>query len=512
MTKSKIGILTALAGFLTYLILGSGLHGDDLSTIAQFSNWTFFEWITPNPVRQEIFLLSYPSYILFFGAYWLFGSNFEYLYDFIKIIMHLFFLWCSFNFFKDYLSKDRALIAALIFILNPVHDATTYWYMCLPYLFSTSLILLAHKIVRLNFLKTGFLICLLGAFSFYSSPPYVVGLSILFLFDRSFKKFFMFLIPGLIYCTFYIVIGSFTEGVERRVNSSLEVMDVMQNFLLQPITMFDSLFGPSFILKIISSIQSISVSGVMISLLAALYIANLFKKLSAPATMNKQLLLSVCLILVLSFAMYAFTGLYNHSPFNLGNRSTLYGSLLFAIMLATYIPSKKIGALILVSLFILPSVGLSQHWKEWNQTQKVILNQIEKNISLSSVEADSMIFIKNNLYSKLGSYSHIEFLIMPWTLKALSPNQSKMVALTNYLEIKDENTLIDKKWGHEINLSKIIYIYDSDTAIILRVSHDELLSKLNQQPKIIRHWIQFLEGTKMHNFLVSMYPRIEYIF
>ncbi len=61
MTKSKIGILTALAVFLTYLILGSGLHGDDLSTIAQFSNWTFFEWITPNPVRQEIFLLSYPS-------------------------------------------------------------------------------------------------------------------------------------------------------------------------------------------------------------------------------------------------------------------------------------------------------------------------------------------------------------------------------------------------------------------------------------------------------------------
>ena len=109
------------------------------------------------------------------------------------------------------------MIAALIFILNPVHDATTYWYMCLPYLFSTSLILLAHKIVRLNFLKTGFLICLLGAFSFYSSPPYVIGLSILFLFDRSFKKFFIFLPLLLDLCKqtsmWYLVISSLKSSL-----------------------------------------------------------------------------------------------------------------------------------------------------------------------------------------------------------------------------------------------------------------------------------------------------------
>ena len=35
MIKSKIGILIALVGFLVYLILGTGLHGDDLATIAQ---------------------------------------------------------------------------------------------------------------------------------------------------------------------------------------------------------------------------------------------------------------------------------------------------------------------------------------------------------------------------------------------------------------------------------------------------------------------------------------------
>ncbi len=512
MTKSKIGIPIALVGFVIYLILGTGLHGDDLSTIAQFSNWTFVEWITPNPEKQEIFLLAYPSYILFFWAYWLFESNFDYLYDAIKIIMHLFFLGCSYNFFKNYISKDRASIAAIIFVLNPIHDATTYWYMCLPYLFSTSLILLAHQLIRSNFLKTGFLICFLGAFSFYSSPPYIIGLSILFLFEKNIKKFFVFLIPGLMYCVFYLSMGSFTEGVERRVNYSLEMVNVMQNFLLQPITMLDSFIGPSFALKIISSIQSISILGLIISALIALYIGKLFKKLSPPAAMNKQLVLSVCFVLTISFTIYAFTGLYNHSPFNLGNRSTLYGSMLFAIIFASYIPSKKIGSLILLFLFILPSVGLSQHWKEWNQTQKLIVGQVESNISLNNVATDSMIFIKNNFYSKLGSYSHIEFLIMPWTLKALSPKQTKMIALTNYLQIKDENTLIDKKWGNEIHLAEKIYIYDSQTNIIFKVTHDELRLQVNQQPKIIRHWIQFLEGTKFHNFLISIYPRINYIF
>ena len=67
MTKRKLGIMIALVGFLVYLILGTGLHGDDLATIAQFSNWTFEEWIIPNPARQEIFLLPFHLTYLFFG-------------------------------------------------------------------------------------------------------------------------------------------------------------------------------------------------------------------------------------------------------------------------------------------------------------------------------------------------------------------------------------------------------------------------------------------------------------
>ena len=133
-------------------------------------------------------------------------------------------------------------------------------------------------------------------------------------------------------------------------------------------------------------------------------------------------------------------------------------------------------------------------------------------ISLNKIPADSLIFVKGNLYSKLGSYSHIEFLIMPWTLKALSPNNTEMIALTNYLEINENKKLIDKKWGSSIDLPINLFLYDSKTNLLLPISKEELALELSNQPKLFRHWIQFLEGTAAHNILISIYPRIGYIF
>jgi hypothetical protein len=511
--KSKLLFLVVITSFLIYLILGTGLHGDDLSTIVQFSDWSFLEWVTPNPVRQEIFLLSFPSYLLFFWAYWLFENNFYLLYDLIKILMHLFFLWSSYQFFKNYIPRDRAIIASIIFILNPIHDATIYWYMCLPYLFSTSLILVAHKLINSNYLKAGSLICALGAFSFYSSPPYILGLSVIFLIERNYKKFLIFLIPGITYIFFYIGMKIFTQGVERRFDISLGFENIIQNLFLQPITMIDSFIGPGYFLKIISSIHSISIVGLVISIILGVYANNFFKRLTPSSHFkDKKLLTAVCLVLIISFAMYSITGLYNHSPFNLGNRSTLYGSLVFAVIFSYFIPARKTGSLIFLIFFIIPSVGLSEHWKEWNQNQLTVTHQVKNHSLLSSLPLDSLVFVKGNFYSELGAYSHIEFLIMPWTLKAMTPEGSQMIALTNYIEINEMGVIIDKKWSKQINLSNNLFIYDSNNNSLVQISKDDLISQLGNQPKIIRHWIQLLEGTKAHEILISVYPRISYIF
>jgi hypothetical protein len=101
---------------------------------------------------------------------------------------------------------------------------------------------------------------------------------------------------------------------------------------------------------------------------------------------------------------------------------------------------------------------------------------------------------------------------MPWTLKALSPNNTEMIALTNYLEINENKKLIDKKWGSSIDLPINLFLYDSKTNLLLPISKEELTLELSNQPKLFRHWIQFLEGTAAHNILISIYPRIGYIF
>ena len=70
MTKSKNGMLIALVGFLAYLILGTGLHGDDFAIIAQFADWSFEDWIIPDPAQQGINLSILRIFFLGVLAIW----------------------------------------------------------------------------------------------------------------------------------------------------------------------------------------------------------------------------------------------------------------------------------------------------------------------------------------------------------------------------------------------------------------------------------------------------------
>ena len=71
--------------------------------------------------------------------------------------------------------------------------------------------------------------------------------------------------------------------------------------------------------------------------------------------------------------MYALTGLYSHSAFNLGNRSTVYGSLLIAFLLVSFLPANKKSVIFLLIIFLAPVFGLSDHWKSWNVHQRTII-------------------------------------------------------------------------------------------------------------------------------------------
>ena len=495
---------------LSYLILGVGLHGDDYAEINRMNGIGLWEFLNPQ-IGMEVSGL--PNYYTFAWAFTVLGFEHQWLYDVIKIIVHALSIYLIYTFAKDYFSLDRAFLFSLIFVLYPLHDTTNYWYCTLFYTIIPAIILYAHSLIRKNRISTGLLLLFLGTMWHYASPPYVFGMAMVFIFEKKIKKAVLFSIPGFVYTFYYFWIKLSYPGVERRLNPDLEILSFIKNMLLQFVSFIESAIGPSYWLKVFYSINSISFISLISVLIITIYLFKI-PILSQVKKINKPLLFGFIIVALLSFGMFALTGLYSHSAFNLGNRTTIYGSLLIAFLLATLLPANKKSIVILLLIFVVPVFGLSDHWKSWNIHQKTIIENIQQNPSLKNVDKNSTLLVTGNLYSKLGPFSHIEFFSMPWHVGAIFDNYAKsrkIVALTPYTSFKNE-LLIDEKYGLNYPLLNKIYVYDSVDDSVKEINKSNVNELIQQQSNELRHWIQLAKDTWIQKSIVWLSPRLNYLF
>jgi hypothetical protein len=231
-------------------------------------------------------------------------------------------------------------------------------------------------------------------------------------------------------------------------------------------------------------------------------------------TPSKPLFYGLVCIIIFSFALYSLTGRYSHSPFNLGNRTTVYGSLLIAFLLATFLPANKKSVIFLLIIFLMPSFGLSDHWKSWNVHQKIIIKNIKNNQELKKIEFDSTLIVIRNIYSKLGPFAHIEFFSMPWNVNAIFQDNVKtknVVALTPNVVIKD-GYIINSKFGSKYSLNGKLYVYDSERDQVRDISFKDVPELIKQQPGVLRHWVQLFKDTWIQDILILLSPRLSYLF
>ena len=104
---------------LMYLILGTGLHGDDNAVIHSMQNYTALDFLSLDPDKRGLSIFGLVNYYLFWWAYPVFGYEFQLSYDLIKIAAHAISIYFVYKFSVDYISKDRAILVAFIFILYP---------------------------------------------------------------------------------------------------------------------------------------------------------------------------------------------------------------------------------------------------------------------------------------------------------------------------------------------------------------------------------------------------------
>ena len=502
----------AIVILLLYLIIGTGIHSDEYKLLTQpLNGWQNFWELTHTQFPEFIFAL--PTYYGFFWAYPVFGFEYQLGYDLIKVVAHLISLFCVYKFACDYIPRDRAMIASAFFVFYPMHDTSVYWYMCVPYTLIPSVILYAHSLMRNNNLLWGFLLVVIGAFAGYVSPPYVFGLVPIFLYGRKYSKAILFALPGVLYSVVFFLISKILGGSSSKIDIHLNFFAFLKQLIFQALSFIDAAIGPSFWLKIYYSIGSI---GLISALIAIFIISILLIKVSLYSERpqySKPLFVGLASIAILSFAMYSLTSHNPQTDFSLGNRSTIYGSLLIAFLLAL-LPLNKKTVVFFALIFILPVFGLSDHWKCWNTHQKIIIENIQTNKELKNIEHGSTVLVTANMYSLLGPFSHIDFFVTGRLFNSIFNDwmiDYDIFPLTSDIYLKG-NYLMDGKFGGKHALASNIYVYNSTINSVAKISLSSVPQLLAQRPREIRHWVQLAKGTWIESGIVYLNPTYARLF
>ena len=508
----KFVLLTLGIILFSYFFIGTGFHSDDYTAFDQANKKTFNEYfeLSPKNLGQNFFGII--NFYFFYSLYEIISAEHEIIFDFLKYFIHLFSILFFYLFFRNFFDKFRSVLFSIMFVLYPAHDSTIYWYMTSAYIFTSALIFLSFHLLINNFNKSGYLLLLLSAFTSYSSPPYIFGLSIYLLLTNNVKKFFIVFLIGTIYVIFYLYFG-LIENNEVKFDKSLDIFIFLKNFSIQLISSINSVVGINFFFKIYYSIMNITMMSVMFFLLISFLIIFLMfqDKFEYKNNNYRKLIIALIAVYFLSLVMFSLTGRYIQSPFNLGNRVTIYGSLLTVCVIIYFIKNKIIFIAILL-LTLLINLGISDHWKKWNGQQKIIINNINNNIDLKDLSEGDTLVISKNLYSKLGKFSHIEFFSQPWIVSPIFRNSldskvNKIVVSQHTLIIK--NKIVDKKYNRTIQLKENIYKYDTSDDSLIQINYEDLLEYNNEIEREVRHWTQLIQDENTKKFIIFLSPRLE---
>ncbi len=488
-----------------YLIFQTGIHSDDYTIIDIFQKNYFANYFNFNSKGQNIYAPL--NYYLIYWIYAVAGNEILFIYDFFKIFLHFICYFLIYLFLSDYFKKKEASIFSFIYLFYPIHDANNYWLMTCGFTLTISLAMFAVYLLKKNFYILGFLISLSGAFFFYSSPPFIIGLSTIFLVKKDYTKFLCIFIPGCIYIFYYLFIKLYFYDLEfdNKIVISNNSVLLFYNFLLQIITTLEVQFGPSNYLKIINSFNYFDFFG-LCAIIATLFI---FKNSFQNIKFSKELIICFLSIIILSIFMLSLTGRYFHSSFNLGNRVNIYSSLFFFIIIYL-IRNFKFVIWIYLSIILLSIFNLSNHWKNWNLKQIDIISNINNSIELENINNDSVYFI-NNGYSKLGQFSHIEFIVSPWVLETLTNKYNFQPVYLNSDTIINSNKIYNKKQNKYYSILDINYIYDTEINSLKKYNQNELMQLIKKNKLETRHWIQTID-LKYLNFITKNFKNLNYLF
>jgi hypothetical protein len=238
------------------------------------------------------------------------------------------------------------------------------------------------------------------------------------------------------------------------------------------------------------------------------------KTYSLQTKIDKSLFAALTVFVMISLVMFSVTGRYPQLAFNLGNRTAIYGALLLSYLIVAAPMNRYLRQGILL-LMLFSIVGVSVHWKMWNKHQVEVYHNIQRNEDLQSFNKQEPVFVVANQYSRMGPFSHIEFLSENWVVNSLfqlaGHNEIKTLALNKRFIVK-ENLLVDQKYQNIITIGPVVNIYDSEADKLMTVTSDMLNQYISNLSDEKRHWVQMINNEKIDDAILKLMPRLKYAF
>lgn len=469
---------------IAYLLINTGVVSDDFADIAQFRDKSFVEVLPPsgNAINTPVGHFSHRIWFRYFGLDNLF------VVDLFKIAFTLLSFYLISKFFRLFLATDTAFLVSFVFIFFPSHDAMPYAYAPSGHVLSIALYLYAYYMAHRDKLILAFLLALAASFMVYGSTPIAVALFVLFVANREIKKGVVMIVPNAIYAMYFMYVSIIAALAPSRILEQVSATSLVKQFVFQVATFADATLGPSMWLKIYYSFYQLSALSWAVGAVLVVLLVKTFS--DKNETHDKNLLVGLVVLALCSFAMFAVTGRYPQLAFNLGNRTTLWGSLLITYLIVL-MPGPRYLKLCVLGIMAFAILGISDHWKAWNLHQQAVVRRIANSQALRDYREDREIFVSGNQYSRFGPISHIEFLSEDWVpqsvFRLVSHENIRARSINRRFSYVAGN-LVDGKYNTRIQVSDYINVYDSESDRLLRVNVDDINPYLATLPEEKRHW------------------------
>ncbi len=454
-------------------------------------------WIRETPTLYPIELIATPiGHYLYMLPLELSDFNTTWIIDILHILYINISIYLIYKYLELYHSKYLSFLLSFFIVVSFIYDGSSFWFLGTYIILSFAFMAYSFYLIKIDNIRLGLIFGFLGSFASYSSPIVTAGLSIGFLIKKDIKKFLIYVFPNFLYVVYYLFVTKYLDIGVSRVH--VEDIDVLKQFILQIATFIDSVTIGIFF-KLFYLLKSLPLEYYIVSAILSYII---FKYISFKEKINRELLISLFVMLLFGFIVLALSGGYYQTIFTLSDRVSFFSMvfLVYILIALNYNKFLKIGV---IFIFISSIFSISIHWKEWSLYSVSKSKDIVKEAKSKNLKE---LYIYDMGSSRLGKLSHLNL--------SIGNNNSYgdlKIKILNHVYFYKDGFIIKKEGGEKIKIGKYIYVYFLDTNQLKKVKREDINSLIEKSRHSYRHWSQTLDSSSsIKSIAYKLMPSLKY--